>query len=87
MDVGTEVLTLPEFADLETAARITVLDFAATGFRLPASQYALAAAAAAAERSSLFPAEALDEAVRSGEAEHLEGNIKAIDAGRAAARR
>ncbi|MBI4499744.1 MAG: 2-oxoacid:acceptor oxidoreductase family protein [Gemmatimonadetes bacterium] len=87
MRAEDQVVTLPEFADLETPAPVSVLDFAATGGRLRASQYALAVASAAAARLSLFPAEALLEAVRQGEPEHLDSDMRAVEAGRGAAHR
>lgn len=82
MDQASEVLVLPEWADLRTRARVSTLDFAAAGVRLPASQYALAAVAAAAQRLGFLPAEALDEAAALGEPERVKGNRKAIEAGR-----
>lgn len=87
MEPDGEVLALPELADLDTRARVTVLDFARAGVRLSSSQHALAAAAAAVTRTGLLPAEALDEAIRQGEPEHLESDRRAIAAGRAAAGR
>jgi Pyruvate/2-oxoacid:ferredoxin oxidoreductase gamma subunit len=85
MDAEGEVLALAECLPLETRARVTTMDFAAAGLKLQASQHALAAVALAAARFGLVPAPALDEAVRQGEAEHVEANLKAIEAGRAIA--
>jgi hypothetical protein len=85
MAAESQVVALPEFADLDTGARVTTLDFAAAGVRLSPSQHALAAAAAAVARLGLLPAPALDEAVGLGGPEHTESERKAIAAGRAAA--
>lgn len=82
MEETSEVLALPEWADARTRARVSILDFAAAGVRLPASQSALAAVAAAAQRLGFLPAEALDEAAALGEPERVQGNRKAIEAGR-----
>ncbi len=87
MEAESEVLALAEGLPLETRAHVTVLDFAAAGVRLPASQHSLAAVAAAVARLGWLPAAALDEAVAQGEPSHLDGDRKAIEAGRAAAGR
>lgn len=87
MAAESDVFALAEFADLDTRARVTTLDFPAAGVRLPASQHALAAATAAVVRLGLFPAAALDEAVRQVGPEHGESDRKALEAGRAAAGR
>jgi len=87
MDANADVLALRDFAALETGARLTVLDFAAAGLRISAAQHALAAVAMAAARLGLLPAEALDEAVRGGEPEHVATNLKALEAGRILASR
>ncbi len=85
METEREVLALPEGLPLETRAHVTTLDFAAAGVRLPASQHSLAAVAAAVARLGWLPAAALDEAVAQGEPLHVDGDRKAIEAGRAAA--
>lgn len=82
MDDRGEVLAVAECLPIETRARVTPLDFAAAGVRLHASQHALAAVAALVARTNLVSAEALDEAVAQGEAEHLDGNRKAVALGR-----
>lgn len=84
MDHAGEVLALAECLPLETRARVTTLDLAATGVRLHTSQHALAAVAAAVARFGLVPAVALDEAVGQGEPTRLEGDRKAVEAGRGA---
>jgi 2-oxoglutarate ferredoxin oxidoreductase subunit beta len=84
MDAPGEVVALADCLPLETRARVTTLDFTTAGVRLPASQQALAAVAAAVTRLGWLPPAALDEAVALGEPSHAESDQKAIEAGRAA---
>jgi len=85
LDRGATVLALPEVADLETPARLLVLDPAAAGTRLGKADQALAACAAAVEVLGLFPAAALVEAAAaSGRLAEELG--KAVAAGLAMAR-
>jgi len=85
MDQGSDVLAMAECLPLETRAPVATLDLAASGMKLQASQHALAAVAMAATRFGLVSPDALGEAVRAGEPEHVDANLKALEAGWAAA--
>jgi pyruvate/2-oxoacid:ferredoxin oxidoreductase beta subunit/Pyruvate/2-oxoacid:ferredoxin oxidoreductase gamma subunit len=59
MDPGSLVLTLPEFAELETPARVEVVDPAASERRLPKADLALALLVVGLLRLGLVPLDAL----------------------------
>ena len=74
------VLAFPEFADLQTPARVVVLDPAAAGTRLAKADQGLAACAAAVEVLGLFPTAALLEA-GAGSGRYAEEVSKVVAAG------
>lgn len=74
------VLALPEVADLETPARLVVIDPAAAGTRLAKADQGLAACAAAVEVLGLLPTAALFEAAAAS-GRHAEELAKVITAG------
>ena len=82
--MGTDdmVVTLPEFAAVETAADVVVIDPAAWDRRLSKTQLALTLLAAAAKRTGVIPAAAL-RAAAAGPFEP--DNLNAIEAGLALA--
>jgi pyruvate/2-oxoacid:ferredoxin oxidoreductase beta subunit/Pyruvate/2-oxoacid:ferredoxin oxidoreductase gamma subunit len=73
------VFTLPEFADLTTAARVEVIDPAAVSPPLGKSRLALAILAAVVSRRDLFPVEALQAAAAA--APFADQNLATIQAG------
>jgi len=76
------VLTLPEFAGLETRARRVVLDPGVLEERIPRADLALASLAGAAEILDLFPAEALAAATGALDGARAEKTLALIAAGR-----
>ncbi len=74
------VLALPEVADLETPARVVVLDPASAGTRLAKADQGLAACAAAIEVLGLFPTAALVETAAAA-GRHAEELGKVVAAG------
>ena len=74
------VLAFPEFADLQTPARVVVLDPAAAGTRLAKADQGLAACTAAVEVLGLFPTAALLEA-GAGSGRYAEEVSKVVAAG------
>jgi pyruvate/2-oxoacid:ferredoxin oxidoreductase beta subunit/Pyruvate/2-oxoacid:ferredoxin oxidoreductase gamma subunit len=85
MAADATVITLPEFGDLETPARVVVIDPTALDARLPRADLALAALAAAADLLGIFPGAALDAAARSSGGPHTDRNLDVLAAGRALA--
>ncbi|MBT8211546.1 MAG: 2-oxoacid:acceptor oxidoreductase family protein, partial [Acidimicrobiia bacterium] len=77
---SSTVFTVPEFADIDTRARVVIIDPNATGERIPKTNHALVVLAAAATSLGI-PIDALY-AAAAGPFE--EENLKAIDAGLAA---
>jgi hypothetical protein len=73
------VFTLPEFADLTTAARVEVIDPATVAPPLGKSRLALAVLAAVVSRRGLFPVEALQAAAAA--APFADQNLATIEAG------
>jgi pyruvate/2-oxoacid:ferredoxin oxidoreductase beta subunit/Pyruvate/2-oxoacid:ferredoxin oxidoreductase gamma subunit len=80
------VFALPPFADVETAAPVTVIDPAQAGARLTKGTRALASVVAVVRMMSLVPQEALDEAAPQGDGEDGELGA-AVAAGAALAAR
>jgi 2-oxoglutarate ferredoxin oxidoreductase subunit beta len=78
------VFTLPELADLETSARLVVLDPAAAGPRLAKADQGLAATAAAIGYLGLFPVAALREAAAES-GRYAEETSRVVEAGLAMA--
>jgi pyruvate/2-oxoacid:ferredoxin oxidoreductase beta subunit/Pyruvate/2-oxoacid:ferredoxin oxidoreductase gamma subunit len=78
------VFTTPQFASIETPARLDVVDLDAAQTRLPNASHALAVAAAAVEQLGIYPLEALSEAAASGP--FSDKNVTAVEAGRAVVR-
>jgi len=82
MTEADEVLALPGVAgEIETSARVSVLDPAAVPGRLGPTEVALAAAVAGVVHAGLFPEEAVAEAVRRAGGRHAERNLAAVRAG------
>jgi len=79
------VVTIPEFAEVETAARVVVLDPATAASRVGRADLALVMLSASVARLELLPVEALREAAASGP--FAEANLAAIEAGLAIAER
>jgi pyruvate/2-oxoacid:ferredoxin oxidoreductase beta subunit/Pyruvate/2-oxoacid:ferredoxin oxidoreductase gamma subunit len=75
------VFVTPEFAALETRARVVVVDLDAAGARLARPQRALALLASALGKLGVVPREALREAATLHAPAYAEANLKAIDAG------
>ena len=74
------VLALPEFAALQTPARVVTLDPAAAGTRLARADQGLAACAAAVKVLGLFPTAALLEAAQAS-SRHAEELVRVVEAG------
>jgi pyruvate/2-oxoacid:ferredoxin oxidoreductase beta subunit len=84
MRSGQVVVTIPEFAEVATAAEVVVIDPSGWDGRIPKVQLALMLVAAAVARTELLPTDALRAAAAGPfEAE----NLNAIEAGVALARR
>lgn len=81
MQPDDAVFVTPEFARVETRARIVTVDVA--GVARP--QRALALAAAAVARLGVLPREALRDAVRHGASDWVDANLKALEVGFGAA--
>ena len=82
LDSGGRVFAIADVAnDLETTARISVIDLAGAGKRVPKTHRALAITAAVLAELGLFPPQALAAAARRGAAAHLDKNLEAIVAG------
>ena len=77
------VVTLPEFADVETAARVLVADPASAGSRIGKGELALVMLAGAVARLELLPVAALRAAASGGR--FAETNLAAIETGLALA--
>jgi pyruvate/2-oxoacid:ferredoxin oxidoreductase beta subunit/Pyruvate/2-oxoacid:ferredoxin oxidoreductase gamma subunit len=85
MRPGGTVVTVPEHADIETPARVVVLDPAAGGVRVGRADLALIMLTAAIARLDLLPIDALRAAA--GEGGFAEANLAAIEAGASLAAR
>jgi len=81
MTAAGTVVTVPAFADIETEARVEVLDPARAASRVGRAELALIMLAAAVARLDLLPLDALREAAAAGP--YAEPNLAAIEAGRA----
>jgi len=92
-----ELFVLPAFAGLDSPARKSIFDPAASETKIAKTELALFALAAVVERldrrqggpggpSTLFPAGALEEALRLAGGSYLEKNLAAVRAGRQAGR-
>jgi len=79
MGPDATVVTTPEFASVETAARVVVLDPVSGGARIGKSDLALVMLAGMVERLHLVPLEALREAAQAGP--FAETNLTAVEAG------
>ncbi len=79
MQADGVVVTVPEFADVETPARVLVLDPAAASARVGKAELALVMLAATVARLELLPLEALRESAGSGA--FAEANLAAIETG------
>jgi pyruvate/2-oxoacid:ferredoxin oxidoreductase beta subunit/Pyruvate/2-oxoacid:ferredoxin oxidoreductase gamma subunit len=79
MRPGGTVVTVPDLPDLETPARVIVLDPAAGGGRVGKADLALVLLAATMERLAVVPLDALRDAAR--ESGFAEQNLAAIAAG------
>jgi len=75
------VFTVPPLAEVDTRARVTVLDPSKADRRVPRTQTTLFAAAATVAELGLLLPEALRDAARRGPAEQVEKNLEAIEAG------
>jgi 2-oxoglutarate ferredoxin oxidoreductase subunit beta len=67
------LFTTPEFAGIETPARVVVFDFAAAGVRAGRRDLGLLMAGAALRTLDLFPIEACEEAIRRGQRSPIAG--------------
>lgn len=85
MNTGDRVFALSGYTVPDTRARVSIIDPARSPTRIPQAQLALAVLTAALHRLSLFPDEALEEAIRQGPADHVGTNLKAFEAGLALA--
>ena len=83
MGADDVVVTVPELGEIETAARLLVVDPAADGPQVRRATLALVMLAAAVARLDLLPVEALRAAAAAGP--FAESNLAAIEAGHAAA--
>ncbi|GAB4537237.1 MAG: hypothetical protein Kow0063_23660 [Anaerolineae bacterium] len=81
MGQDDRLFVTPPFADVQTAARVTVLDPGRSPLAVPRTGTALAVLAAMLKQLDLFPPPALEEAARQGPARFLDENLKAIAAG------
>jgi 2-oxoglutarate ferredoxin oxidoreductase subunit beta len=81
MDANDLVFTVPEFADVETRASISVIDPKQASIRLSKTSVALAALTAVIGRLNPFPAAAIEEAVRRAGGDHVETHLRAVSAG------
>lgn len=79
MSADATVVTVPELADVETEARVVVIDPASTPTRIGRGDLALTMLAATVARLDLLPADALRAAAGSGH--FAESNLAAIEAG------
>jgi Pyruvate/2-oxoacid:ferredoxin oxidoreductase gamma subunit len=84
MSSGGTIVTVPELAGVDTAARVLVIDPASAPSRIGRADLALVMLAATVARLELLPLEALRAAAGSGPFE--ESNLAAIEAGAALAR-
>jgi pyruvate/2-oxoacid:ferredoxin oxidoreductase beta subunit/Pyruvate/2-oxoacid:ferredoxin oxidoreductase gamma subunit len=82
MDARDRVFTLPELGDVDTRAPVAVIDPGLAPTRLKKTDVALAAVAGLAARLGLFPPEALDAAIRLGDADRAEERLRVAAAGR-----
>lgn len=81
MTADQTVFVTPEFAGVDTAATVEVLDPAAAPVRLGKADMATAVLAAVARRLDLFPIAALEEAARLQEGRFAARSLQAIEAG------
>jgi 2-oxoglutarate ferredoxin oxidoreductase subunit beta len=79
MDPGATVVTVPEFANVETPARLLILDPAVGPKRVNRAELALVMLAATISRLDLLPIAALRAAA--GHGHYAEANLAAIEAG------
>jgi 2-oxoglutarate ferredoxin oxidoreductase subunit beta len=79
MRTDAVVVTVPEFAAIQTPARVVVLDAAASGVRVAKPDFALTMLAASVARLDLLPIAALREAA--GEGPYAAANLAAIEVG------
>jgi len=81
MDANGRVFTVPECAQVETKARVEVIDPTQASIRLSKANVALAAVTTVVCRLNLLPSDALGEAVRRVGGEFVDGNLQAVAAG------
>lgn len=81
MEADDRVFAVPEFADVETRASVSVIDPKQASVRLPKTSVALAAITAVIARLDPFPASAIEEAVRRAGGDHVEMQLRAVTAG------
>ena len=82
MEEGDSVFTVPECADLDTRADVTVIDPKRASVRLSETSVALAVVTAVLNRLELLPWDAMEEVVRQAGGEYVEGNLQAVAAGK-----
>jgi pyruvate/2-oxoacid:ferredoxin oxidoreductase beta subunit/Pyruvate/2-oxoacid:ferredoxin oxidoreductase gamma subunit len=82
MEERDSVFTVPECADVDTRAGVTVIDPKEASVRLSKTSVALAMVTAVLDRLELLPRDAMEEAARRGGGEYVEGNLQAVAAGR-----
>ncbi len=82
MEERDSVFTVPECADVDTRARVTVIDPKEASVRLPKTSVALAMVTAVLDRLELLPRDAMEEAARRAGGKYVEGNLQAVAAGR-----
>ena len=82
MEERDSVFTVPECADVDTRAGVTVINPKEASVRLSKTSVALAMVTAVFDRLELLPQDALEEAARRGGGKHVEENLQAVAAGR-----
>ncbi len=80
MEEGDGVFTVPECADLDTRAGITVIDPKRASVRLSKTNVALAVVTAVLNRLELLTRDAMEEAVRRAGGDYVEANLQAVAA-------
>jgi 2-oxoglutarate ferredoxin oxidoreductase subunit beta len=75
------VFVVPELAEVETRARVELLDPTASSIKVTKANLALTALAAVSRRLDLFPPGALEAAARLGAGSHADTSLEAIAAG------